>query len=366
MIDFQYDKRIVMTLDAGGTNFVFSALQGGEDIVQPVCLPSNGDNLEKCLSNLQEGFRKVLSQLKHKPVAISFAFPGPADYPAGIIGDLNNLPAFKGGIALGPMLENEFKLPVFINNDGDLFAYGEALAGFLPKVNNQLKTANSPKKFRNLFGITLGTGFGGGFYNNGNLFIGDNSAGSEIWVMRNKKYPKAFIEESASIRAVKRSYAEFSETNDETLTPRDIFDIADGKREGDQKAALAAFAELGEMVGDALADIACVTDSLIVIGGGLSGASRFFMPALVKKMNDPFEDLNANLVPRLETKVFNLEDNQQFSDFIKGEVKQIVVPGNPEKITYDSMKRIGVGISSLGTSKAISIGAYCLALQSLK
>ena len=46
---YQFDKRIVMTLDAGGTNFVFSAIQSNEEIVEPIVLPSNGDNLEKCL-----------------------------------------------------------------------------------------------------------------------------------------------------------------------------------------------------------------------------------------------------------------------------------------------------------------------------
>ena len=37
-----------------------------------------------------------------EPVAISFAFPGPADYEHGVIGDLPNFPAFCGGVALGP------------------------------------------------------------------------------------------------------------------------------------------------------------------------------------------------------------------------------------------------------------------------
>ena len=34
------DNRIVMTLDAGGTNFVFSAIQGGKEIADPVVLPA--------------------------------------------------------------------------------------------------------------------------------------------------------------------------------------------------------------------------------------------------------------------------------------------------------------------------------------
>ena len=51
------DNRIVMTLDAGGTNFVFSAIQGGKEIADPVVLPACADCLDKCLGNLVEGFR---------------------------------------------------------------------------------------------------------------------------------------------------------------------------------------------------------------------------------------------------------------------------------------------------------------------
>jgi len=198
-MDHQNEERIVMTLDAGGTNFVFSAIQGGEEIIEPISLPSNADNLERCLNNLVQGFQKVQNRLPEKPVAISFAFPGPADYPNGIIGDLGNLPAFRGGVALGPMLQEKFKLPVFINNDGDLFAYGEAIAGFLPEVNKLLEKAGSPKRYKNLIGITLGTGFGCGIVRNGNLHIGDNSVGAEIWLIRNKIHRDCISEERSGL-----------------------------------------------------------------------------------------------------------------------------------------------------------------------
>lgn len=98
---YEHDERIVMTLDAGGTNFVFSAIKGCVSVVEPVCLPAVPDNLEGCLSALVDGFTKVKESLVEEPVAISFAFPGPADYKHGIIGDLPNFPAFRGGVALG-------------------------------------------------------------------------------------------------------------------------------------------------------------------------------------------------------------------------------------------------------------------------
>ena len=47
---YENDKRIVLTLDAGGTNFVFSAIRGNIQIVSPVCMPSCSDNLDRCLA----------------------------------------------------------------------------------------------------------------------------------------------------------------------------------------------------------------------------------------------------------------------------------------------------------------------------
>jgi glucokinase len=203
MPDYSGDQRVVMTLDAGGTNFVFSAMQGNRPVVESFSLPSNASNLERSLATLLEGFRRVESQLPHKPAAISFAFPAPADYFNGIIVGPRNLPAYRE-VAVGPMLEDAFGLPTFINNDGDLFAYGEATAGFLPYVNGLLKKAGSPKRYRNLFGVTLGTGLGGGIVRDGELFTGDNSVAGEIWIIRHKLERDTNAEEGASIRAVRR------------------------------------------------------------------------------------------------------------------------------------------------------------------
>ncbi|MCL2435870.1 MAG: ROK family protein, partial [Lentimicrobiaceae bacterium] len=76
---FNHDNRIVVTLDAGGTNFVFGAIQANQFIVKPITKPSNAAVLEKCLETLVEGFTEVIAQLPEPPVAISFAFPGPAN-----------------------------------------------------------------------------------------------------------------------------------------------------------------------------------------------------------------------------------------------------------------------------------------------
>ena len=66
------------------------------------------------------------------------------------------------------------------------------------------------KQYKNLLGVTLGTGFGAGVVINQKLLLGDNAAGGDIWCFRNKKYPEYIVEESVSIRAVMRVYAERS------------------------------------------------------------------------------------------------------------------------------------------------------------
>lgn len=354
-----------MTLDAGGTSLKFSAIRGNRLLVGPVTLAWEVNVLEKCLEDIVEGFRTIQSQLPESPVAISFAFPGPADYPAGIISNVGNLPAFQGGVALGPMLEDKFGIPVFINNDGDLFVYGEALGGFLPYVNDLLERAGNPKRYHNLFGITLGTGLGGGIVRNGDLFIGDNSAGGEAWLLRNKLDPSSNAEEGASIRALKQVYAaECGIPADQAPETKTIFEIGMGTEKGNRAAAVEAFRRLGEVAGDALAQALTLVDGLAVIGGGIAGAYPLFLPPLIAAMNDRFEG-NPKKLNRLIPRAFNLEDSVGRENFVRGDVHEVTVPGSARKIRYDPMQRTGVGISRLGTSEAVALGAYAYALSKL-
>lgn len=360
------DKRIVLTLDAGGTNFVFSAMQAGEEIIEPVRLPSNADHLDRCLATIVEGFNQILSSLKSRPVAISFAFPGPADYRRGIIGDLPNLPAFRNGIALGPMLERSFKLPVFINNDGNLFVYGEAIGGLLPWINKQLEEANSPKRFNNLIGFTLGTGFGGGIVINRELLTGDNSLGGEAWLLRNMENLQTNVEESISIRAVRNHYAKEAGLSSQNIPePKDIYEISLGNLPGNQEAAQLAFRKMGEALGEAVATVMTLIDGVAVIGGGISAAHSAFLGHAVQKMNSTYVRPDNILFPRLSMKVFNVEDPVQLKTFLNGASKEIVIPGSNKTVIYDPMARSGIGISRLGTSKAVALGAYAYALSKL-
>ncbi len=353
-----------MTLDAGGTNFVFSALQGGEEIVPPIILNSSPSNLELCLQTIIDGFTSIKNQLSQEPVAISFAFPGPADYENGIIGDLPNFGSFRGGVALGPMLEGIFQLPTVINNDGDLFTYGEAVSGFLPKVNAVLNKKNAGKTYKNLIGITLGTGFGGGVVVNGAICKGDNSAAGEMWLMRNYREPRLIAEEGISIRGIQRLYKKFSKDS-ASYSPKEIYEFASGKRKGNQAAAVSAFEEMAIIIGESLANAITLIDGPVVIGGGMAGASEFLIPKIVDHLNGKIENYAGEKMPRLVSKVYNLEDSHSYEEFLNFKSKKIKVPFVDKEVQYSDEKAIPIGISTLGTSRAICFGAYAVALAHL-
>jgi len=369
------DPRVVLTLDAGGTNLVFCAVQSEREIVPPVTLPAKTDTLDEFLEPLITGFRRVHEQVLIRagargatlvfaePVAISFAFPGPADYLRGIIGDLVNLPIFRGGVALGPALEEAFGIPVFTSNDGDLFALGESIAGFLPYVNGLLEQAESPRRYRNLLGATFGTGFGAGVVVDGRLYEGDNSASGEINRLRNRLVPAWTVEESVSIRGVQRVYARESGVDPgECPSPQEINEIGLGRAEGDRAAARRAYEELAVVAGDALASAVSLIDGLVVVGGGLSGAHRLFLKRMVREMNAAFDAPFGSPIPRTESRVYNLESVEDRALFLRGDVRELQVPGSSRTVVYDAANASGVGISRLGTARAISIGAYTLAL----
>lgn len=357
------DPRVVLVLDAGGTSLRFNAIQGGRALLEtPTTLPSFGDDLERSLSQITEGFTAIHAATGRRAVALSIAFPGPADYRRGILGDLPNLSRFRGGVPLGPMLAGAFGLPTFVNNDGALFAYGEALGGLLPFVNERLAAAGTARRFRNLLGFTFGTGFGGGLVIDGRLVVGDNSAAGQIWMMRHRNDRHAVAEEGVSIRAVRREYAAAAGLAlDEVPEPKQIAEIVTGDAPGDRLAAAEAFRRMGEVAGDAIANALALIDGLVVIGGGLSGAAHLFRTALLAELNGTL-DTSSGPVNRLPCRVLDLDDPAGLSALVAQHCEQLAIPGTDQTVAYAPQKLTGIGVTRLGTTAAIALGAYAYAL----
>ena len=313
-------------------------------------LETTHKNLDAALDQIISGFSLVINQLDEKPKAISMAFPGPADYKRGIIGDLPNLPVYRGGVALGPILENHFKIPTFINNDGDLFALGEAHYGALVKVNDKLREQGKLKQYHNLLAVTLGTGFGAGIVNDGKLLLGDNSVGAEIWLTRNFYTENSNSEEhvgSIAIQGLFKKHADYHEK----ITPLEIYQIAKGQREGNREAAIKCFEIMGRTLGEALSNAVTLLDSPIVIGGGLSNAIDLFGPAMMEVMRSKFSQENSSKFSRLCVTPYLMTEDVDRESFYKQEEKMVEVPTTGELIRYNEKNRFRLCFQTLALTQ---------------
>lgn len=253
---------------------------------------------------------------------------------------------------------------MFINNDGHLFAYGEALAGVLPQINKQLEEYGSTKRYQNLLGVTLGTGFGGGVVVDNLLLTGDNYCGGSVWLSANKFDNNLIAEADVSIRAVIRNYKQLAETN-EDLTPKNIFDIAEGDKKGNKSAAIQSFKRLGQAAGFTIAESLNIVDGIVVIGGGLSKAHKHILPSMIKEMNSSRTAIDKLHFPRLQMKAYNLMNEKEKNSFFKKESKKVMIPQTDKYVKYSLSKKTGVIVSEMGTSKAVFLGSYNYALSQL-
>ena len=127
-------------------------------------------------------------------------------------------------------------------------------------------------------------------------------------------------EEGASIRAVRRVYADRAGIAlEQAPEPKDIYEIGTGVQAGDQTAAREAFRQLGEVVGDAMGNVLTLLDGLAVVGGGLSGASSLFLPAIVDELNSNYTAPDGQPFRRLVPRAFNLEDSAQLEGVAQGQ-----------------------------------------------
>ena len=106
-------------------------------------------------------------------------------------------------------------------------------------------------------------------------------------------------------------------------------------------------------------------DGLVVIGGGITAARKWIMPSLLKELRSKMHTLSGDELNRVQMKVYDLDDDAEFREFAKGSMQPLKVYGTDRYVAYDPQKRIGVTISKLGASQAISVGAYAFALGQL-
>lgn len=140
--------RFAIGLDIGGTKISAALLntQAGIEHFEKVSTPSDGRAFISAIAELV----KPLMQ-NQKPECLGIASAGTVNSDTGeIFGSTGNLPALRQIGSLRESLEQLLQIPVYIENDANAAAYGEARAGAAMGHDNVLM-------------ITLGTGVGTGF-----------------------------------------------------------------------------------------------------------------------------------------------------------------------------------------------------------
>jgi glucokinase len=105
-------------------------------------------------------------------------------------------------------------------------------------------------------------------------------------------------------------------------------------------------------------------DGLVVIGGGLAHSHDLIMPALVAAVNGNYSKPGGSL-RRVLPHAYYLEDMKDRAAFLGSKLTKIPVPGTAVEILHDPMPRFAIGLSRIGTSEAIALGAYNFALRAI-
>jgi len=249
-------KQYTIGIDIGGTN-IKSVLFNGEKVVMDYSLGTPKDSLEHLIIMifaLIEPLTKKAEEDKVKISGVGLGVPGIVDPYGEKIIDAPNLPMLNG-IKLAEILAKRINLPVKMDNDTECFLRAEATLG-------------TAAKYKNIYGITVGTGIGGAWWTNGNIYYGAHGFSE----------PGRMIIDFHNQTNLETAYQKLTQNNPRNLAMENY--------RGDELARK-SFVEVGQFLGLACANIINLLDpEAIVFGGGVMESSDLFLSALKKTIDE--------------------------------------------------------------------------------
>ena len=201
-----------------------------------------------------------------KAAVVGIGLPGPMDADARVARVCINLPGWEE-VPLAAWLEPRLKRRVTLANDGNCALVGEAWKGAAVGCSDVVL-------------LTLGTGVGGGVMLGGRLFTGHNGAAAEPGLIT--LFPdgpdcnsgnRGSLEQFASITGLKR------------LSGAEPSSLAMAASAGDCEAQ-AHWEHYGQLLGTGICSLVYMfTPQLVLVGGGLAGASEHFLPAVRREVS---------------------------------------------------------------------------------
>lgn len=270
-------------VDIGGTTVKLGLFRTDGTLLDKWEIPTRTENDgAHILPDVAEAIKGKIAEKAIDPSdvqGVGVGVPGPVT-PEGIVRKCVNLG--WGVFNVEDTLSELTGYPVKAGNDANVAALGEMWQG-------------AGKGSENIVMVTLGTGVGGGVIIGGHVVAGATGAGGEIGhIPVNAQETETCgcgktgcLEQYASatgvVRLTKRALAASDQPSSlrslTEVTAKDTFDAA---KAGDA-LALEVIEQFGEILGRALAAIACVINpEVFVIGGGVSKAGTIITDVVAK------------------------------------------------------------------------------------
>jgi glucokinase len=260
-------QKYVIGLDVGGTKIAAGTVDNKGKIVKKITLPTETKRGKKIiLKNIITAASKVwLPGVS----AIGVGMAGQCDFKNGVFLSGPNFPKNFKNINIEKFLSREFQVPVHLDNDARIFTLAESVFG-------------AGRGFKNIIGLTLGTGIGGGIMIDGKILRGKNNTAGEIGhttidvssSFRCSCGRLGHFESLASGTALVNFYKKTAKKN------LNAFEIEKAALTGDEKAE-EAMLWLGKNLAAGLASLAQIFDpEIIILGGGISNVPAVILPAL--------------------------------------------------------------------------------------
>ncbi len=249
------NKKYSIGIDIGGTK-MSAVLFDGQKVLADYSLATPKEDFSKFLIMTKALIEPLLGKAKENRIKVSgvgLGLAGFLNHKEGKIIKSPNLPMLDGQNVLDKVSQG-IDLPVVFDNDANCFTRAEAVFG-------------AGKKYKNVFGVTIGTGIGGGWWIDGKIYNGSHTSAGEIgWMV---------VDYDNGIR-LEEAYQRLMQNNP--------IQVAEEAYRGDILAEK-AYREFGQYLGASLVSMINLIDpEIIVLGGGVVKSTDLFLSDIKKEV----------------------------------------------------------------------------------
>ena len=274
-------------IDLGGTNTKIGLLdEEGNILFSTIVKTESEQGFEKTIERLSNILKIQVSNLNisfKNVVGVGLGVPGPVAN-GRIVKFWANFP-WPVNVDLAAEFEKHLGVPVKVDNDVNVITLGEMWKG-------------GGRGYKNVLGLAIGTGIGGGVVVNGKLVSGKNGAGGEVGHIKVERDGKlcgcgqegcweayasatGLVREAKSRLTVNKNNLLYERTKDREVEAKDIFDAA---RDGDEFSLNLVDYE-AEFIALGIGNLLNVLDTdVVVVGGGIALAGDILFDKINEKL----------------------------------------------------------------------------------